>query len=460
MDNIIFYIFSVRKGYKFIYRRRGGKGVLEINLFKAIKTDISKNKKNINQKNRQTESSREELFDENFQIKINVNSSNQGVVAEKGFLGIFRKIERKIIEFIKSSRAVVSLDFFREYSTVTTVLAISVLIIVGNLNRNMDRGFLFGFYGKDKLTTEEKVQQRLQKYSYGHNLTSAPLAIASSAEDIKPISLGEEQLKQNQIQYQVLTATEPDTKELLESGSDVAVYKVKEGDTVASIAKEFKVSVKTILWANDIDDVTKIKPGDKIFILPISGIKHKVTANDTVAKLAKKYKADEKEIISYNSLPADGRLKVGEEIIIPGGIKEEPRRTTPSSVLPRRNYYASGVTDGTKRAPSIIDRNPKGGHRFPYGQCTWYVAQHKYVPWGGNAGTWLYHARAYGAKTGKKPKVGAIVVTSESWYGHVAIVTKIKGGNIYVKEMNYKGWAKVSTRAIPIKSRRIKGYIY
>ena len=397
-----------------------------------------------------------------FQIKINIDTNNQGTIAGRGVLVIFRKIEKKIIKFIKSSRAVVSLDFFREYSTFTTILLIAVLIIVGNLNRNMDEGFLFGFYGKDKLTSEEKVQQRIQKYSHGYNLTRAPLAIASTADDIKEVALHDDQLKQNEIQYQVLTATEPDAKKLLSSGSDVAVYKVKEGDTVGSIAKEFHVTIKTILWANNIDDVKKIKPGDKIFILPVTGIKYKVKTSDTIKKIAKKYKANEKEIISYNSLPADGRLKVGEEIIIPGGEKEEPRRVTPNTVLQRRNYYSSSVGIGSsgKRKPSIIDKNPKRGHRFPYGQCTWYVAQHKYVPWGGNAGTWLYHARAYGAKTGRKAKVGAIIVTSESWYGHVAIVTKVKGNSVYIREMNYKGWAIVSNRVIPANSRRIKGYIY
>jgi surface antigen len=129
-------------------------------------------------------------------------------------------------------------------------------------------------------------------------------------------------------------------------------------------------------------------------------------------------------------------------------------------LLQQRDYYSSDVADGTSRGPSIIDRNPKGGHIFPYGYCTWYVAQHKYVPWGGNAGTWLYHARAYGAKTGKNPKEGSIIVTSESWYEHVGIVTKVKGDNVTIKEMNYQGFAKVSSRTISAKSRVIKGYIY
>ena len=89
------------------------------------------------------------------------------------------------------------------------------------------------------------------------------------------------------------------------------------------------------------------------------------------------------------------------------------------------------------------------------------MAQHKYVPWGGNAGTWLYNARAYGAKTGKTPKVGSILVTSESWYGHVAIVESVNGnGTITVSEMNYKGFAVKSTRTLSTSSTVIKGYIY
>jgi surface antigen len=402
------------------------------------------------------------------QVKINIDTNKQGAKAVGGVLGIlgvFKKFGLIIKETIRSGKAKFLLDFFREYSTFTAVLLISILIIAGNLNKNKDRGFLFGFYDKNNLNSEEKVKQRIQKYSYGGSgLISAPLAIAVSAEDIKTATLKGQKLKQNEIQYQVLTATEPDAKELLSKGSDVAVYKVKNGDTVGKIAQEFKVTVNTILWANDIADISKIKPGDKIFILPVAGIKHKVTSTDTVARLAKKYKADEKKIISFNSLPADGRLKVGEEIIIPDGQKQPVRRSTPNSVLQPRTYYSAGSVNLSKgkRKPSIIDKNPKskGRHNFPYGQCTWYVAQHRYVPWGGNAGTWLYHARAYGAKTGKTPKVGAIMVTSESWYGHVAVVTKVKGDSVTIKEMNYKGWAVVSSRTISAKSRRIKGYIY
>ncbi|MBT3355932.1 LysM peptidoglycan-binding domain-containing protein [bacterium] len=357
------------------------------------------------------------------------------------------------------------MDFFRGHSAVIVVALVSSLVVVGNLNKAEDNtnntGFVSGFFQKEE-SNEEKIKRRVKNNVYKNETAMVPVAVATEEikdeESIAELLNKEGNLNQNQAQYQVLTATIPDTKELLDQGADVAVYQVKSGDTLGSIAQKFEVTENTILWANDIDDPDLIMPDDKIFILPAVGVQHVVKDGDTIDKIAKKYEAEKDRIIAFNELPADGRLKVGEELIIPDGQKEDPRPATPRSLLTQRNYYSSG--DSGTRTPSIIDRNPKRGHRFPGGQCTWYVAQSKYVPWGGNAGTWLYNSRAFGAKTGKKAKKGAIMVTSESWYGHVGIVTKVKGGNVTIREMNYRGPWIENTRTLSAKSRVIKGYIY
>ena len=377
-----------------------------------------------------------------------------------------KSAETKTLSFIKNNRTNVLLEFFRKHSAVFVVVFVTALVVAGNTFQKSSEeksNFLVGVFEKEQ-TNEEKIIRRVKNHTYKNNLTTVPLAAASEViaqeeETIAEFMPKDGNLNQNQMQYQVLTATTPDAKKLLDQGADVAVYEVKDGDNVGSIAKEFDVTVNTILWANDIDDPDMIMPGDKIFILPVTGVKHVVKDGDNIDKIAKKYKAEKDKIIAFNELPADGEIKVGEELIIPDGEGEETWNT-PSGLLSPRDYYSSGIADSTTRAPSIIDRNPKGGHRFPYGYCTWYVSQHKYVPWGGNAGTWLYHARAYGAKTGKKPKKGAIIVTSESWYGHVGIVTKVKGNNVSIREMNYAGFGKVSSRTISAKNRVIKGYIY
>ncbi len=374
----------------------------------------------------------------------------------------FKQKEKQILGFIKDHRTSFFLDLFRSHSAIIVVVFVTLLVAAGNAISNTERGgFLFCFFQKEA-SNEEKIQRRVKSHAAKSNLTMVPLAMAnenvSDDDDLAETRIKEGNLSQNQMQFQVLTATTPNAEELLEGGADVAVYQVEEGDTVGSIAEKFDVTTNTILWANDIDNPNKIMPGDRIFVLPVTGLKHVVKSGDNIDKIAKKYEADKQKIIAFNDLTADGAVEEGDELVIPDGRIEQP--ATPSNLLQRRDYYGSGIADCSSRGPSIIDRNSKGGHRFPYGYCTWYVAQKKYVPWGGNAGTWLYHARAYGAKTGKKPKEGAIIVTSESWYGHVGIVTKVKGNSVSIREMNYAGFGKVSSRTISAKSRVIKGYIY
>jgi len=367
----------------------------------------------------------------------------------------------RLLNFCKKGRNRRFLGFFRKNSALVVVVITAGIIIVGNVDNNKNRqGLLLGYFEKE-LENQDKIKSRVENHfkQNQNNLLMAPLAMASSLsedEGIEVTMLSDDELKVNQSQFQVLTAsTPPNAEELLDDGADVAVYLVKEGDSVSTIADKFGITINTILWANDIENASLIQPGDKIFILPVAGLKYVVEEGDTVKKIAKDYKADEKEIIKFNELPANGAVKSGQELIIPGGEKEEPQ-----ALFQERNYYSSGVA-ASGRAPSVIDRNPKGGHTFPYGYCTWFVAQHKYVPWSGNAGTWLYNARAYGAKTGKTPKVGSIIVTSESWYGHVGIVEKVhSNGSITIEEMNYKGFAVTSKRTINSKSRVIKGYIY
>ncbi|MBV9349680.1 MAG: peptidoglycan DD-metalloendopeptidase family protein [Patescibacteria group bacterium] len=99
---------------------------------------------------------------------------------------------------------------------------------------------------------------------------------------------------------------------------------MRDGDTLAKIAKMFDISENTILWANDLKKASDVKPGDTLTILPVSGIEHVVTKGETVASLAKKFGADPTDISDFNDLPDGASLTVGETIIIPDGIDSPP----------------------------------------------------------------------------------------------------------------------------------------
>ena len=358
--------------------------------------------------------------------------------------------------FIKERRTVKVLHLFRNYSAFIVVVSSAFLVSATNLAAGRESsGFLFGYFGSTENNDSPLKDTFFASTATQDNIALAPLAQAQTLPNPETADKNVDTTPLI-IQGQSLVAeTGPVRKDPQEDGG-VVIYEVKPGDTISTIAAANHISVNTILWSNALDNVDSIMPGDKIFILPVSGLSYTVKASDTIDSIAKEYHADKNKIIAFNNLPANGDLTTGQDIIIPDGEKEVPKPvipTTPLGITPRQ--YESFDSSG-----SILSGKGGTGHSFPYGYCTWYVAQRRYVPWGGNAGTWLYHAKAAGYATGRTPRTGAIMVTSESWYGHVAIVEKVTGSTMTVSEMNYRAWGKKDYRQVDIHDRVIKGYIY
>ncbi|OGD67829.1 hypothetical protein A3F08_01550 [Candidatus Berkelbacteria bacterium RIFCSPHIGHO2_12_FULL_36_9] len=111
---------------------------------------------------------------------------------------------------------------------------------------------------------------------------------------------------------------------------------------------------------------------------------------------------------------------------------------------------------------TTLNNQPRTYNGYFYGFCTWYVANKRQdIPnnWG-NAKSWLNSAQNDGRITGKNPQVGAIMVTKESWAGHVGYVEKVDGNEVTISEMNYRGWGRINSRTLNINDSVIRGYIY
>lgn len=108
----------------------------------------------------------------------------------------------------------------------------------------------------------------------------------------------------------------------------ISTYIVRDGDTLSGIAKLFGVTTGTILSANDIPKGGVLQVGQKLVILPITGIPYTVKKGDTLESIARKYGGDVTEISSYNVVD-NSTLAVGMSIIIPNG--EASAQTTSSS---------------------------------------------------------------------------------------------------------------------------------
>ena len=161
---------------------------------------------------------------------------------------------------------------------------------------------------------------------------------------------------------------DPHTQISQKPRSEIIEYKVKDGDTLSSIAKDHGVSVDTIKWANNLTS-DQIKPGQTVKILPVTGVSHIVKAGDSLESVAKKYSAEQQAIVDFpfNDVPDDFSLKAGQLLIIPDGSPPEvkvPVRRQPQ-------YLAQGPQSPAFSAPggaSFIW--PAGGSLTQY--YAWY----------------------------------------------------------------------------------------
>lgn len=147
------------------------------------------------------------------------------------------------------------------------------------------------------------------------------------------------------------------------SAGQIFVHTVRPGDTLASIAKSFDVSVNTILWANNPLDARSLKVGSQIVILPVSGIKHEVKKGETIATIAKKYRGAIDEILQFNGLAPDEKLAIGVTLIVPNGELAEAAPIAPSATRPG-TVSNLPVYEGYYLRPVLGGRRSRGIHGY------------------------------------------------------------------------------------------------
>ena len=227
-------------------------------------------------------------------------------------------------------------------------------------------------------------------------------------------------------------------------------YSVSDGDTLSGIASKYGLAIKTLADINNLNSIHQIKPGQTLTIPPADGVIYTVSKGDTLSGVVKKYQGNLAQTVKYNS----ENIQPGQKIVIVGGKTLAP-------VAPANNRLASSrnVVTRSSTAGRTLGAGGNRSNGYPWGWCTWYAAYRRNIPthWG-NAKSWLSSARSAGFATGSEPRAGAIVVTGESWYGHVAYVESVSGDSFTVSEMNYQGWGVVSRRTV---NRGVaRGFIY
>jgi len=127
---------------------------------------------------------------------------------------------------------------------------------------------------------------------------------------------------------------------------EVVDYLVQNGDTVKSIADEYKISVNTLLWANEMTSSSKVKVGQTLSILPVDGVLHIVKKGDLMTVIASKYKAKADDIISYNNLANQDDIYEGDILVVPGGVMPKNAPTSIGSQVPLDSSFFIYPTQG------------------------------------------------------------------------------------------------------------------
>jgi LysM repeat protein len=240
--------------------------------------------------------------------------------------------------------------------------------------------------------------------------------------------------------------------------ASISVYTVHAGDTLATIAQMFGVTVNTIVWANDIKGGV-VHEGDQLIILPVTGVQYTVKAGDTLESIAKAYNADANEIAQYNGLDASAALTPGSSLIIPNG-EVAPRSSSSSG----GTKHSKPANAGSGKAAGAFEPYLGGSGPSIPGYYSWPVAGgvitqglHGWnaVDIGAPTGTSIYAAAAGTVIVAKQNGAynggyGNYVVVAhpngtQTLYGHMSRVLTTVGAHVTSGEVIGKvgetGWA-------------------
>lgn len=132
---------------------------------------------------------------------------------------------------------------------------------------------------------------------------------------------------------------------------------IHEGDTLATMANYYDVSVEAIAFANGLTDAHSLQLGQKLVIPPAEGALYTVKDGDTVETIASHFKVDPSVVLGYNRCHFEPeQCAAGQKIFVRGA--ELPALVEP--VRPARDVFAAAP-------PQVAQQQRNGRLAWPVG---------------------------------------------------------------------------------------------
>ncbi|HKP52685.1 MAG TPA: LysM peptidoglycan-binding domain-containing protein [Chloroflexia bacterium] len=217
---------------------------------------------------------------------------------------------------LQSSRRAAARWVTRYATHIVIVLIVGLMVAVGGLT-GMTQGSSSGMLSADSDLGTDHIEA-----DHEHDVVAGKPDLDSSEFEIT--------LPRTELNG-INTSTGPDTGGQVEavSSATVSKYTIVAGDTIASVAKAFKVMPETIMGSNGIyDSAQDLTAGETLNIPPVDGMYYVPAEGDTLEGIAQRFGVHPEVIASYapNNIAAGG-VKTGQAIVVPGGMMP-PRDVT------------------------------------------------------------------------------------------------------------------------------------
>ena len=149
-------------------------------------------------------------------------------------------------------------------------------------------------------------------------------------------------LTRNFSQFSAKTLTDEPKVPCKKSTQEPIEYIVMPGDTLSKIASRYKTSIDDIVQNNDIKDVSKIFPGQRLTLYGVNTSSpsiYVVSPGDTLVKIAEKNGVSVDEIVQQNNISDPNKIYPGQSISINkgnGAIVEHSEKSVANRVTSRQ----------------------------------------------------------------------------------------------------------------------------